>query len=527
MIPCSLTTRRTSDTLPSDVSNPVAQLESVLANLSTRGKRVENAPDDLDARQVWSFTAGDTSYHLHFYPRSRSIVARLRTGNRALVEFANLQILQKSNIPAPRPISVLLGFRLAGETGDAVILESLEPGLRLDRYLFDFDARGEPIPDRRHILKQLIAILQQMGLAKVGHDRLDLSRFVLLDGRVLLHDVRGMRKDGLKLEHMLRLAHDARGLATRTDLVCAWQVLAPEAQVPESNTLTPRLWQRIIRTIFGRGAGTHFQRIHNGGWQGVFTRLAPRPLRWSRASRIVALQEDWQRAWPILLQQIESDQLSVIKRDAAGDVLRGEVILNGQPIDVVVKRPKRKRFSQYLIDLVRPARASRSWDKTWKMLIRDVPAEFPMILMERRVPILGYALDGIVVYEHVPGGKTLAKADLDEIPPDARQRFFDRAGRILRRIDDLGYAHADAKSTNWMVFEDPADGPTPVLIDLDGLRYYPWAMLGFNRLMRAMRQHPQFTPDDSLHLCKGYAPEARVTREDDAGAQPGIMPPAP
>jgi hypothetical protein len=372
----------------------------------------------------------------------------------------------------------------------------------------------------------MVTILQQLGVAKLGHEQLDLSRFVVGrdDRRLYLADARGLRPGGLKTDHLLRLAHDARGFVTRADLIRAWEILGSDTEMPETNTLSPRLWRNLTRTIYGRRDATHFERFKLHGWSGVFTRAAPRPLRWSAASRISVTRDDWLRAWPILLQQIESDHLTIIKRDAAGDVLRGEVVLGGRAIDVVVKRPKRKRLSQYFVDLIRPARASRSWDKTWKMLIRDVPCEFPMLLMERRT-IGGYALDGLVVFEHVPGGKTLASADLDSINSRSRQRFFSEIGHMLRRIDDFGYAHADAKSTNWIVFDDPGAGPRPILIDLDGLRYYRWSMLGFNRLMRAMRQHPQFTPEDSYYLCRGYAPEARLLRDGDASAPARIMPP--
>jgi hypothetical protein len=33
------------------------------------------------------------------------------------------------------------------------------------------------------------------------------------------------------------------------------------------------------------------------------------------------------------------------------------------------------------------------------------------------------------------------------------------------------------------------------------------------RLLRAMRDHPQYTPADSLSLCLGYAPFGQLTRE--------------
>jgi hypothetical protein len=65
-----------------------------------------------------------------------------------------------------------------------------------------------------------------------------------------------------------------------------------------------------------------------------------------------------------------------------------------------------------------------------------------------------------------------------------------------------GSCTADAKSTNWIVFADPVRGPSPVLIDLDGVRHYRWAMMGIDRLLRAMKQHASTPPHDSLMLCR-------------------------
>ena len=50
-------------------------------------------------------------------------------------------------------------------------------------------------------------------------------------------------------------------------------------------------------------------------------------------------------------------------------------------------------------------------------------------------------------------------------------------------------------------------------VDVDGVRHYRWDGKGLNRLLRAMKQHQQYTPQDSLWLCQGYAPWARIAEE--------------
>jgi hypothetical protein len=48
------------------------------------------------------------------------------------------------------------------------------------------------------------------------------------------------------------------------------------------------------------------------------------------------------------------------------------------------------------------------------------------------------------------------------------------------------------------------------MIDVDGVRPLNiWLVAwGIQRLLRAMKQHPQYTIADSLALCQGYAPFA-------------------
>ena len=88
-----------------------------------------------------------------------------------------------------------------------------------------------------------------------------------------------------------------------------------------------------------------------------------------------------------------------------------------------------------------------------------------------------------------------------------------RAGRILRAIEREGFAHFDAKASNWIVRDDPVLGPSPILIDVDGIRRRRWIMLGIHRLLKSMRDNQHYTPADSYSLCKGYAPTAPLALE--------------
>ena len=178
-----------------------------------------------------------------------------------------------------------------------------------------------------------------------------------------------------------------------------------------------------------------------------------------------------------------------------------ELTVGGRTLAVVAKRPRRKRPLTHAIDAMRPTRARRSFVKTWALLRRGLPVERPLLLMERRR--LGYVVDAVAVFERVPG-VTLASADLRAIPPDARETLFRRCGRLLRRIERLGLSHFDAKMTNWIVFDDPRAGPTPVMLDCDGVRPYRWPTVGPRRLARAIDAHPQGTAEDVAAAWAGY-----------------------
>jgi tRNA A-37 threonylcarbamoyl transferase component Bud32 len=479
-----------------------AQLERTLKELERVGTLVESD----NGRQVWQFEHAGRTYRLHFYPRQRA--------NRAIREFRGLTALQRAQIPSPHAVALLAGFRIKQELGDAVVINHLDSAVRLDQYLNGFLSDGLPVPHRRDLALQVRTLAMHLGRAKLGHRALGLDQFLLQGRQLYLTGGEHVRTGGLRMNDVLRLGHSAARFASAAELLRAWQALGPGADLPGSNPVSHRLRKSFIRDSLGQN--DRFAKLKVHGWAGVFTRRSDLQLPWAPASHLVLTHQDWERAWPTLLDRIEADQLEVIKRGDSGDVLGGEVILSGKPLAVIVKRPKRKSWRQVLVDVGRPSRARRTWIKTWKMLVRDVPCEWPMLLMEKKR--LGYVTDAVIVFGRVEG-QTLATAELDAIQPLARDQFFRRVGRTLRKIELLGFTHMDAKSTNWIVFDNgsPA-GPAPVLVDVDGVRHYRWATAGILRLLRAMKQHPQYTPEDSLALCSGYA--ARAAHVIEAESEP-------
>jgi tRNA A-37 threonylcarbamoyl transferase component Bud32 len=494
--------------------SPVAEssLEQALRDLPRVGTLVK----DRGYRQVWRFEHGGRAYYLKFYPRHghRDAWRRLFRGSPAFHEFDRLQRLQRAKVPSPRAVAYLAGLKINDQTGDAVILEALEPGVQLDEYLNGYDLRGEPVPDRRRLSEQVRTLVRDLGKAKLGHEDLHLGNFLLHDGKVYLLDGYAVRPGGLTQADVMRLWHSASRFGTRTELLRGWKLLGEGADVPRHNPASARVYRNFLARTGGENR--YFGRVDFGdGWRGLFFKSAKYPRPWSDVSRMTFDADDWRHAWQRLREQVTADKLQVIKRSRSGDVLAGTVEFGGRTIDVVVKRPRRRYWYRYLNEIGRGARARRAWVKSWKMIARNVPCAWPLLMVERRR--FGYVVDTLIVLERVPG-PTLAAVDLDAIPVDRRDTLLRRVGKILRRIEQLGFSHFDAKASNWIVRPDDRRGETPVLIDIDGVRQRTWVALGIDRLLKSMRKHPQYTPEDSLALCQGYAPFTRIQREREAAA---------
>ncbi|MBC7785309.1 MAG: hypothetical protein H7144_15865 [Burkholderiales bacterium] len=475
---------------PQDFEEQLRTLDRI-ATLVARGRH----------RETWRFEYAGQPYYVHFYPRTSAYSASL-----AAREFASLKTLQDFKIPAVRVNALLSGFQFGQRKGDAVITQGVERGatpgaapdanpvVRLDQ-LNRNDRRAH-----HHAVLQIIAILKQMAAHDVGHASLSPASFLIRDGDMILHDVLDLKTEGLSDEHLMQFAHAAESRATRADRLRVWRALMDDKPIPRDRARNAR-YKKDLRT-------DPIQSIGIDDWRATFRARPVEPLAYSQASRLSIEASDWQREWPRLVARINADQLEVLKRDRSGDVLAGEITLQGRPIDVIVKRPRNKFWYRYLLDFFRASRARRLWNKTRWLQVRHIPTEYPLAVMEKRR--WGYVVDAVALFERVPGS-ALDRADLNEMPPGDREDFFRACGRILRKIEDTGLTHTDAKSSNWIVFNNQ-----PVLIDAYGIRKLNsfLQLFGIRRLLRAMRDHPQYTPTDSLHLCLGFQPRGMPPTDD-------------
>ena len=129
-------------------------------------------------------------------------------------------------IPAPRAVVALMGFKIQARSGDAVVIEAIEPAVQLDQYFSDLQLRGEPISDHLKIVRQIRDILQGLAKARLGHEDLHLGNFLLKEGKVYLLDGYAVRLGGLLLRHLLP--------ATWGFVVVQWTLLVPAFIVAEA-----------------------------------------------------------------------------------------------------------------------------------------------------------------------------------------------------------------------------------------------------------------------------------------------------
>ncbi len=371
-------------------------LETTLRDLPQIGQLVK----DRGYRQIWRFEHANQAYFLKFYPKGgpRDRFRRFFRGSPAVREFTRLQSLQKADIPAPRAVAVMLGFTLDGRRGDAVILHAIEPSIQLDHFLSQQDFSDRPRMDHRIISEKILSLVHQLGKAGLGHDDLHLGNFLLHDEKLYLLDAYAVRPNGLHLRDIQMLEHSVRRRATRTDLLRGWKLLGPGGPMPTTNPLNKFLWDRFLDGITRENR--YFGKLAIGDWSGVYFKHTKYPYRWSAASQLEFSKSDWEQAWPKLLEKIDEQATTALKRTRSGEVFAIEIQIAGRNLEVIVKRPRRRYWYRYINEIGRGSRPRRAWKKSWNLLVRGLPTAFPLLLMERRR--FGYVTDAIIITEPHP-----------------------------------------------------------------------------------------------------------------------------
>jgi hypothetical protein len=471
-----------------------SDLEDILRRVHETGVLIAA---DAECR-VYRLTLDDKPVHLKFYPAGKGLRVGLAMG-----EFTRLQWLQKAGVNAPRALATLMGFNLNGEKGDALLVDALDPSENLLAFLRNVEFQKKTrvlIP--LNLFYSLLGILSGLAKSKMGHNALNLSRFLIHRNQIYLKDATGIHKEGLSLDELMQLTAYADPYLSRSLRQRAWNRLGSGGGMPKSNTRILSLWHDQARMSLGDN--TRFTTFNASGRRIHAFLQTPCPRHWSDYSFLTFTPDDWKTAWSDLERQLAAGEMKILKKSDSGDVLEGNWRVGDKLLNVIVKKPTPKNFRRRISQWILGPRARRAWIKAWELVERDIPTAWPLALAEGN----GQSL---LIMEKVPG-KTLA-----DVKPDQTQVLslaLYRAGGILRKLEATGLYLYDAKAYNWIVL--PSESAIPVVIDLDSVRRIRQPG-GFNRLLRSLRDlhGEQLSRTLERKLALGYEPSASRKRLDE------------
>jgi hypothetical protein len=151
--------------------------------------------------------------------------------------------------------------------------------------------------------------------------------------------------------------------------------------------------------------------------------------------------------------------------------------------------------------------------------LNGVPTYTPLAAVTRRILAVFYRAH--LVSEEISGGMDLLEYMSVDPPPLERGRIFEKTGRAVRAMHDLGCYHADLHLKNLYVRNAKAPDPEVFILDWDKSKAYSSLSrrLRFQNLARLDRSGAKLrrkgvsvTARDRLRFLKGYLGGDRMFR---------------
>lgn len=487
------------------------------------------------SRTVWHCRLEGGDYYVKQYRR------RLRdrlTGDDAARELRFSRRLARAGVPAVEVLAVGRSAKRAwmvsrtvpsATPGDAWHREHVESGDGLDRRAV------------RRAAEQLAEIVARMHDAGVVHRDLhvgnvlvagdgDRSRLVVTD----LHRMAARRRLSRRARagNLALLLHDRRHLTTRSERLAFLRRYLEVSGVPG----TLRGW-RILVEHFGEswsrkqyrararrvlGDNKYFTTLRGErGWRGHAVLASRRRPRSSAAAELQFTAEDWQTVLREPERLFDAADAVVVKDSPSSLIVRRSLVVGRQPVDVYIKRSRRKRPFKIVLDAFRPSRSLRAFRLGHELLTRRIATALPLAALERRVgPFL---LDNILITEAVApaehlnrflsrwlGGSLVQARGIDLARQQQLARdLLHQLGRLLRRLQSHGFAHRDLKGANLLVHWTQERAPEMVMVDLDGLSHHRRVSSRrmFQALMRlnvSLLESPAVNHAGRLRMLLGY-----------------------
>jgi len=481
-------------------SDARALLEDHIPSLDAPTQPVWTQVKQNASRTVWRGTIGGTDIYIkHFHGKSFfHRLARLLGVSQAAREMHFAKYLSSVGVETPKPLAASTSNP---EWFAAIAVEEVMPGDQWHDIQRDSGLEGQKAIGKATI--ELAELIARMHAAGVIHRDLHRGNILVARSkdapRLVLTDLHRLKQSrGLsrlaKTANLAQLLHDLRDTTTRTQrlrflkhyLACAkargtlrgWEYLIDQM----ARRHTRKHHAHRDRRISGRNR--YFSNVSPADhWKGRVVLASKHHPPGSAAAGWVFTPQQWTDVLSRGPGLLEGDGIEVVKDSPSGRVVRRKLSVGDAELDVYVKRPRRKQTWKIILDCLRASRPLRAFDLGHRMMTRGVDTAMPLAAIERRVgPFL---VDSILITETVPASHLNQflharlshvadpqLADMSEAEQESVARsVLSSLGQMVRRLHDNNLVHRDLKSGNILVHWTPEDGPSVVLIDLDGLKH--------------------------------------------------------
>jgi tRNA A-37 threonylcarbamoyl transferase component Bud32 len=134
---------------------------------------------------------------------------------------------------------------------------------------------------------------------------------------------------------------------------------------------------------------------------------------------------------------------------------------------MIIKRYRPKSRWSIFKDFFRGPQVLRTLRRTRELEALGVPVAG---VLAARVPVVGGWGEAWLIMNEVPAAQSLYDRIAECGDPLDRRELLQGLGRLMARLHDADYEHADPSLTNFLISFATPDRPAIVLIDLDGLR---------------------------------------------------------
>ncbi len=402
-------------------------------------------------------------------------------------ETAGFALAESSGLPVPE---MLASGNIAGQRGGYLISEYLANGTGLDTLVESHDADLDISVSRA---LRLIARCHKQGL---WQQDIHLGNFMAVKDTMYLLDSAEFKSEtpGSLLSESLRLTNLALFFAQFSvyrdarvgQLMDAYnQQLAESEMIDDFNNL-----QVLIRQSRERRLDKYQSKLFRATSAFHKEQSAGRRMLCNRK----IMTDEFYR--------FIEDPDAVLERGtifkAGNTTTVGLVSVDGR--DYVLKRYNIKNRSHAMRRMLRPSRASKSWQSGLVLEMLGVTTARPLMMLERRAWWV-IRRESYILYELVPGATVPEILQSETLTAETRDRIFESFRQFFQVMRRYNISHGDLKASNFIFANDEL-----VLLDLDATTRHALKAT-FRRAFRKDLERfvKNFSSDSGLNCMEGQA----------------------